>query len=131
MPCGRAQCNVNLNEPVVGSVLIFAKGPTQVVHIQKITYSPTEFTSGTVLSFIDSLTSVSIGTVQVLPLAIGLSTQFVLDFGDAGTPLSVGASLVLAVPAGGVTGQLEILAYQIPLYVGVLYVAPQTAGFTA
>lgn len=119
MPCGRIQSNATIDEPAVGSILVQARSPLQTIYVQKIVYAPTNINAGTILSFIDSLTLVSVAAITVLPPSVA-QPPYVIDFtvGDSpssGTPLSQGANLVLAVLAGGVSGRLHIKAYQIPL----------------
>ncbi len=127
MAGGRAQCNGSFFEPLPNSVLVAAKSSLQTVYVQKIIYSPTRFDDGTILSFIDSLTGQSVGQIAVLPLSVGMNTQFVLDLtapdaysrpaGPAGAPISKGANLVMSVIAGGPSGLLQVYAYQLPLFV--------------
>ena len=135
MSCGRYQTNASINEPGPNSVLIQVKNPLQTIYIQKIVYAPLGIVAGTVLSFIDSLTLQSIGLITVMPPSVA-QPPYVIDFGagdsgSSGTALTKGASLVLSVLSGGVTGRMHIKAYQIPLFINVAYVAPKTAGFTA
>ncbi len=127
MAGGRLQTNVSISEPATGSVLVQVRSTTQRIYVQYIIYSPSDFVAGTVLSFIDSLTLQSIGVISVA----GITSQYPLDFGYAGTALSVGASLLLSIISGGATGRLRIDAYQLPLMSNATYVAPHTAGFTA
>ena len=127
MAGGRLQTNVNLSEPVANSILVQGRSAVRTVYVQKVTYSPNDFVANTVLNFIDSITLQSIGQITVVA---GVS-QFFLDFGYNGTPLTVGANLVLAILSGGTTGRLKVDAYQLPLMVNVAYVAPHTAGYTA
>ena len=127
MAGGRLQTNVNLSEPVANSILVTARSVVRTVYVQKVTYSPNDFVANTVLNFIDSITGQSIGQITVVA---GVS-QYYLDFGYNGTPLTVGANLVLAILSGGTTGRLQVNAYQLPLMVATTYVAPHTAGFTA
>ena len=99
MAGGRLQTNVNLSEPVANSILVTARSVVRTVYVQKVTYSPNDFVANTVLNFIDSITGQSIGQITVVA---GVS-QFFLDFGYNGTPLTVGANLVLAILSGGTT----------------------------
>ena len=116
---GRKQTNVTIDEPAVGSVLIFALSPRQTIYLQKIVYSPVTIIQGTVINFVDSVTGLSIGQFTIMPPSIS-QPPYVVDYGlgdtqSAGTPLSQGANLILSVPVGGVNGRLHIKAYQIPL----------------
>lgn len=131
---GRLQCNASIVEPAIDSVVIRAKSALQTIYVQRISYTPLEFSPFTVLQFTDSLTGRGFGQISVLPLAVGQTTQYIIDFtaGMAvGAPLSKGANLLLKILSGGMTGRLDIKAYQIPLYIVSAYVAPSTAGKTA
>jgi hypothetical protein len=130
---GRKQSNVNLFEPQTGSVLVQVLSAVQCIIIQRIRYYPTTYVAGTVLNFLDSLTSQVIGAMTIVPPGSAPGSDgYVIEFDDRdGYPLSTGANLVLSVLSGGVTGALEVDCFQLPLHVVVPYVAPQTAGFTA
>ncbi len=135
MAGGRAQTNVSINDPQPTSILIQVKSPLHTIFVQKIVYSPANvIVPGTLLGFIDSLTKQTIGTITVMPPSVA-QPPYTIDYGvgdstTSGTPLSQGASLVLAVFSGGVIGRVHIKAYQLPLFVVAPYVNPQTAGFT-
>lgn len=131
MAGGRAQSNVNLFEPQVGSILVQVQNPLQHIIVERIRYMPTTYVANTVLSFIDSLTNQSIGSIIVVqPGLDALASSYVLEWDTDGFPLSVGANLILGVLSGGVTGSLEVDCFQLPLYIVTPYVAPMTAGFT-
>lgn len=131
MSAGRYQTNAYLTEPALDNVGVRVKSATQTIYVQKITYSPSEFVALSVLSFTDSLTGKSFGQISVLPVAVGQTTQYIVDFGADGTPLTRGANLLIKILSGGMTGKLDIKAYQIPAYVVAPRVASSTAGFTA
>jgi len=136
MAGGRIQTNASINDPQPTSTLIQARSSNHVLYVQKIIYSPANsIVAGTLLGFLDSLTGQSIGTITVMPPSVA-QPPYVIDYGTgdsltAGTPLSKGASLVLAIFSGGVVGRLHIKGYQLPIFGVVKYVAPMTAGFTA
>lgn len=134
MAGGRLQTNVSINDPSPASIVVQARTASHTIYIQKIVYSQSVLVPGTVLSFIDSITGVSLGLMSIMPSAI-VQTTYTMDFGledpsAAGTPLSKGAHLVLSIISGGVAGRLLVKAYQLPLFVVAAYVAPATAGFT-
>jgi hypothetical protein len=117
MALGRAQCNASIADPSIDSILVTAKSTRQRIYVQSITYTPTSYVAGTVLNFLDSLTGVSIGQISIVPVTVGYTMQYPLDFGDTGIALSLGANLKLAVASGGVIGRMLVKAYQLPLYV--------------
>ncbi len=127
MAGGRLQTNARVNEPVANAVLVPVRSAAQKIYVQRVVYSPVNYVAGTVLNVVDSLTGVVIGQITVLPNV----SQFPLEFGYNGMPLSLGASLLLSIVSGGVSGQMQVDAYQLPLMVNTPYVAPHTAGFTA
>jgi len=121
---------VDIDLPTAQPILIAPRAANRIITVLYITFTPTVYT-GTTLTFIDSLTTNVIGTITVpaQPLTSVGEQMLYIDFGASGTPLSVGASLLLG---GSSTGRLHIEAYQKgPLPGPPTYVAPKTAGFTA
>lgn len=131
MSVGRLQTNAYIVEPALDAVAVRVRSASQRIFVQKISYTPAEFSPSAVLQFTDSLNGKIFGQVAVLPLAVGQTTQYIVDFGEDGTPLSTGANLLVKVLSGGMTGRLDIRAYQLPLYVVASRGTSSTAGFTA
>ena len=128
----RYQSNVNLFEPLPNSVLVAPRSAAQHIIVQKIRYYPSVYIDGTVLSFTDSLTGITLATMSVAPMSVGLSPDAnTINFDEDGVPLSTGASLILNVLSGGISGSMQIDSFQLPVLIMTPYVAPQTAGFTA
>ena len=105
---------VDTDLPIVPTALITAKSPARTVCVQKVVFVPSVYVAS-VLSFVDSVTGVSIGSFSIpanqQTLGDGSDT-FVLDFGPTGTKLSLGANLTFTVTANGAAGRLHIEAYQ-------------------
>lgn len=101
---------VDLNLPLVTSVLIAAKSTTTKICVQRIVFVPTTYIAS-VLTFLDSLTGVKVAQITVPDSAVNQDDLWPVDFGERGTPLSAGASLVLGTTNGAV-GRLHIDAYQ-------------------
>ena len=105
---------VDVDLPLIPTVLITAKSAARTVCVQKIVFVPTTYVAS-VLSFVDTVTGVSIGSFSIpaFELATGANADtFILDLGPTGTKLSLGASLTFTVSVNGVAGRLHIEAYQ-------------------
>lgn len=102
---------VDIDLPAVNNILIQAKSATRVICVQRITFVPIQYFDAT-LSFVDTVTNKSIGNIVVPSSGPSLGrNMYYLDFGPRGTPLSVGANLILGV-TGGAVGRLHIEAFQ-------------------
>lgn len=105
---------VDVDLPQIPSLLITAKSPARTICVQKIVYMPSTYVAS-ILSFIDSVTGVSIGSFSIPasePNVGDASDMFSLDFGPTGTKLSLGAGLTFSVTVNGAAGRLHIEAYQ-------------------
>ena len=128
----RYQSNVNFFEPLPNSVLLSPRSAAQHIIVQKIRYYPTTYIDGTVLTFTDSVSGNILATMQVAPMVVGLSPDAnKIDFDEDGVAMMTGASLILNVISGGISGSMQIDSFQLPVLIMTPYVAPQTAGFTA
>ncbi len=106
--------NADVTVPAVTPILVTVTATTKRIYVLQIKFTPTTYANAT-LKFLDSLTGASIGSLTIPPVAnaSGTSDQFILDFSPAGTPLSVGANLLLGV-TGGAAGRLHVDAVQKP-----------------
>ena len=96
--------------PTVDPVLIYAKSTVHRIAVQEIAFSPSAYVAS-VLSFLDSRTGESIGSLSVPAVRPDRDGTFTLWLGDAGTKLSAGANLILAT-TNGAAGRLNIAAFQ-------------------
>ena len=102
---------VDVTLPSNVSPLITARAANRMITVQRITFTPSVW-SGTTLSFVDSLTGIEIGHLDIPPsnpTLAGDTNMLYIDYGPTGTKLSPGANLLLG---GGGTGRLHIEAYQ-------------------
>ena len=110
--------NADIDLPTI-LPLLTAKSATRIIRVQRIMFAPTIYApsvySAGVISFVDSISGLSIGTLTIPGTAPSSGfDMFQLDFGPKGTPLTVGANLLLGVitPGSAPTGRLHIDAYQ-------------------
>ena len=102
---------VDRDLPTINTLLVQAKSATRIICVQRITFVPIQYLDGT-LSFLDSATGKSIGNLVIPSSGPSLGrNMFYQDFGPRGTPLTLGANLVLGV-TGGAVGRLHIEAFQ-------------------
>ena len=96
--------------PVVDPVLLYAKTPTKKIVVQNIRFTPSAYVAS-IVSFQDSLTGQSIGSISVPAVRPDGADEYTLDFAPTGTKLSPGANLLIA-STNGVAGRLHIETYQ-------------------
>src|SRR5580692_9945785 len=105
---------VDVDLPLIPTILITAKSPARTIVVQKIVFVPSVYVAST-LSFVDSVTGVSIGSFSIPQYQSTVgdgSDAFIIDFGTTGTKLALGSSLTFTVSVNGVSGRLHIDAYQ-------------------
>ncbi len=98
---------IDVDLPTV-SPLVTAKSATRIITVIKISFMPSTYEASTV-SFLDSISGKSIGSMTIPATAPSGSNTFVLDWGPVGTKLTAGANLLIA---GNATGRLHIEAVQ-------------------
>ena len=96
--------------PVVDPVLQYAKSPTKKIGVLTIRLAPSAYVAS-IVSFQDSLTGQSIGSISVPAVRPDGADEYTLEFAPTGTLLSPGANLLIA-STNGVAGRLHLESYQ-------------------
>lgn len=98
--------------PTPSNILVAAKATTRRIVILRVTFAPSSFVTGTI-QLKDSLTGETVVTLTIPPGAAGNGIDTIgAAFDGVGTPLSLGANLVLGTLPAGAAGRLHIETYQ-------------------